>query len=98
MLTRLISILVSAMLLVIGHCADVRSAFFCFCNEERPKVKAKYPSYTVGEVAKELGKRWEQCTARAKYEQMAAKDRARYEKVCSTDEALLLAFFLFSVM
>jgi len=60
-----------------------RSAFFCFCNEERPKVKAKYPNYAVGDIAKELGKRWEACTSRAKYEQMAAKDRARYEKVSS---------------
>lgn len=56
------------------------SAFFCFCNDERPKVRAKYPSYSVGDVAKELGKRWEACTSRSKYEQMAAKDRQRYEK------------------
>lgn len=56
------------------------SAFFCFCNEERQKVKAKYPSYTIGDVAKELGKRWEACTSRAKFEQLAAKDRQRYEK------------------
>ena len=46
-------------------------------------MRAKYPSYSVGDVAKELGKRWEQCTARSKFEQLAAKDRARYEKVCS---------------
>jgi len=44
-------------------------------------VKAKYPSYTIGDVAKELGKRWEACTSRAKFEQLAAKDRQRYEKV-----------------
>lgn len=59
-----------------------RSAFFCFCNEERPKVKAKYPSYTVGDVAKELGKRWEACTNRTKFEELAAKDKQRYERVC----------------
>jgi hypothetical protein len=56
------------------------SAFFCFCNEERAKVKAKYPSYTVGDVAKELGKRWEACTDRSKYEAIAAADKKRYEK------------------
>jgi len=44
-------------------------------------VKAKSPNLTVGEVAKELGKRWEACTNRTKFEQMAAKDRQRYEKV-----------------
>ena len=69
--------------LMVGLCWWHRSAFFCFCNEERPKVKAKYPSYTVGDIAKELGKRWEACTNRTKFEQLAAKDKQRYEKVSS---------------
>jgi len=56
------------------------SAFFCFCNEERSKVKAKYPSYTVGDVAKELGKRWEVCPNKPKFEELAAKDKQRYER------------------
>jgi len=56
------------------------SAFFCFCNEERAKVKAKYPSYTVGDVAKELGKRWEVCPNKPKFEEIAAKDKQRYER------------------
>jgi len=58
-----------------------RSAFFCFCNEERAKVKAKYPSYSVGDVAKELGKRWEVCPNKSKFEEIAAKDKQRYERV-----------------
>lgn len=39
---------------------------------------------TVGDVAKELGKRWNEASAemRQKYEQLAAKDKARYMKVC----------------
>jgi len=54
-------------------------------------VRAKYPSYAVGDVAKELGKRWEACTSRAKFEQMAAKDRQRYEKVslCTEHSCLI---------
>jgi len=56
------------------------SAFFCFCNEERAKVKAKFPDYGIGDVAKELGKRWEACTNRTKYEAQAAKDKERYER------------------
>lgn len=56
------------------------SAFFCFCNEERSKVKAKYPSYTVGDVAKELGKRWEACANRSRFEELSNKDKQRYEK------------------
>ncbi|ESN95018.1 hypothetical protein HELRODRAFT_157726 [Helobdella robusta] len=56
------------------------SAFFCFSNEERAKVKAEFPSLSIGEVAKELGKRWEVCKNKDKYEAMAAKDKERYEK------------------
>lgn len=59
------------------------SAFFWFCNDERPKVKEGMPDSTVGEVAKELGKRWNETKPelKAKYEALAAKDKARYEKV-----------------
>lgn len=56
------------------------SAFFCFCNDERPKVKAQHPGYSVGDIAKELGKRWEGCTNKSKYEAIAAKDKERYER------------------
>ena len=62
------------------HC-NLRSAFFFFCNEERPGVKKKHPKYAVGDIAKELGKMWEGCTDRARFEEMAVADRARYEKV-----------------
>lgn len=56
------------------------SAFFCFCNDERPKVKQAHPGHTVGDIAKELGKRWEGCTNKPKYEAIAAKDKERYER------------------
>jgi len=58
------------------------SAFFWFCNDERPKVKETMQDSTVGEVAKELGRRWNECTdeQKSKYEALAAKDKARYEK------------------
>jgi len=58
-----------------------RSGFFFFCNEERSKVKAVYPSYGVGDIAKELGKRWEVCPNKPKFEALAAKDKLRYEQV-----------------
>jgi len=63
------------------------SGFFFFCNEERPKVKAINPSYGVGDIAKELGKRWEVCTNRAKFEAMAVKDKARYETAMAAYKA-----------
>jgi len=58
------------------------SAFFWFCNDERPKVKETMPDSGVGDVAKELGRRWNACSdsEKAKYEALAAKDKARYEK------------------
>jgi len=58
------------------------SAFFWFCNDERPKVKETMPDSGVGEIAKELGRRWNECSDdfKAKYEALAAKDKARYEK------------------
>jgi len=58
------------------------SAFFWFCNDERAKVKATMPDSGVGDVAKELGRRWNACTEdqKSKYEALAAKDKARYEK------------------
>jgi high mobility group protein B1 len=58
------------------------SAFFWFCNDERPKVKSINPEYGVGDVAKELGKQWGEVKAdvKRKYEAMAERDKARYEK------------------
>jgi len=56
------------------------SGFFFFCHEERPKVKAIHPTYGVGDIAKELGKRWEVVPNKPKFEAMAQKDKQRYEK------------------
>ena len=60
----------------------LRSAFFWFSQDERKKVRAANPNFGVGEVAKELGRRWSDVDAglKAKYEEMAEKDRARYGK------------------
>ncbi|XP_028132207.2 high mobility group protein DSP1 isoform X3 [Diabrotica virgifera virgifera] len=58
------------------------SAFFWFSNDERGKVKAQNPEYGVGDIAKELGRRWAEADqeAKGKYEALADKDKARYEK------------------
>jgi len=60
------------------------SAFFFFNKEERENVKRDFPSYGVGDIAKELGKRWEKCTDKPKYEALARGDKARYEKEMKT--------------
>lgn len=61
------------------------SAFFWFSNDERPKVKQSMPDSTVGDIAKELGRRWNEVSpeTRSKYEALAAKDKARYMKEVS---------------
>ena len=76
------------------------SAFFWFCNEERPKVKARMPEASVGTIAKELGKIWNECTEdqKAKFESLAAKDKARYEKVCLLLKIFLNSWFLNSCL
>ena len=58
------------------------SGFFWFSNDERGKVKAANPDFQVGDVAKELGRRWAEASPefKSKYEEMAEKDRKRYEK------------------
>ncbi|CAF0808530.1 unnamed protein product [Brachionus calyciflorus] len=58
------------------------SAFFLFCADERAGVKALHPSYSVGEVAKDLGEKWNKIAPeiKAKYEAKAAQEKQRYEK------------------
>jgi hypothetical protein len=58
------------------------SAFFWFCDEERPKVRKAHSEWTVGEVAKELGRRWATVSDadKARFQKQADKDKARYAK------------------
>ncbi|XP_068238423.1 uncharacterized protein [Palaemon carinicauda] len=58
------------------------SAFFWFCNDERPKVRAANPDMGVGEIAKQLGAAWGNTASevKSKYESMAEYDKARYER------------------
>lgn len=61
------------------------SAFFWFCNDERESARESITKpgekVSVGDVAKELGRRWKSIdpSAKTKYESLAAKDKARYE-------------------
>lgn len=58
------------------------SAFFHFCAEERPKVRAQQPDISVGDIAKELGARWAALgdAAKTKYQDLNQRDRDRYER------------------
>lgn len=65
------------------------SAFFYYANDERAKVRAANPDFSVGEVAKELGRQWTELTEteKHKYEKLAEADRARYGREMSVYKA-----------
>lgn len=58
------------------------SAFFWFCDEERPKVRKDNPDWPVGQVAKELGRRWALVSDsdKVKFQKKAEMDKQRYDK------------------
>ena len=62
------------------------SAYFLFSQEERLKVKAENPDYSITEVAKELGKRWATLNPDIKsvYEQRYQDARRIYETEMNT--------------
>lgn len=56
------------------------SAFFMFCQEFRSVIKKQNPTFGIGDIAKQLGHQWEVVGDKSKYEALAGKDKARYEK------------------
>ena len=58
------------------------SAYFLFSQEERLKVKAKHPNYSICEIAKELGRRWADMNPEIKqhYLQKAEEGRQKYDQ------------------
>lgn len=62
------------------------SAFFWFCNDERPKFREKNPGYSAVAVSKELGRMWGEVDPKTKerYIQMSEKDKERYLEVSLT--------------
>merc|ERR1711862_231807 len=56
--------------------------FFWFSNDERQKVRAANPNFAVGDIAKELGRRWAEAdpSHKSQYEARAEKDRERHIK------------------
>ena len=65
-----------------NHVKKAKSAYNCFCEELRPKVMADIPDIKPKDVLKELGARWKATSddARKKYQDLAAKDKERYNK------------------
>jgi len=57
------------------------SAFFFFSQVKRQGVSQGHPEWKVGSVAQELGRQWKDLTEteKKKYEEMAQRDKGRYE-------------------
>ena len=57
------------------------SAFFLFSQDERPEIKKKNPSLSVGDISKEIGLRWKKTSddVKKRYEQKAAVEKQKYE-------------------
>jgi len=57
------------------------TAFFIYSSEERQKVKDDNPTFSVVEVAKELGRRWNEISAELKqtFHQRADEERQKYD-------------------
>ena len=57
------------------------SAFFLFSQDERPDIKKKSPSLSVGDISKEIGARWKKVSddVKKRYEQKAAVEKQKYE-------------------
>merc|ERR1711884_940216 len=86
------------------------SAYFLFSQDERLKVKAEFPDYSITEVAKELGRRWATIDPAIKqsYEQRYQESRRQYEQALqaykpqkkkkdpNAPKQPLSAYFLFS--
>jgi hypothetical protein len=69
-----------------GEPKNPRNSYIFFSNEERSKVKADNPDMAPKDVMKELGKRWNDLSdkQKGKYDELATKDRKRYEKEMKT--------------
>lgn len=69
-----------------------RSAFFIFCSEKRPEVKAQNPGFGIGDIAKKLGELWNNTSSEDKlpFEKKASKLKEKYEKVKKLNGSIYL--------
>lgn len=58
-----------------------KSSYMFFVEDIRPKLKAKFPRDSMGELSKRLGKLWSNLKDKdkRKYEKLAEKDKHRYK-------------------
>jgi HMG (high mobility group) box len=76
------------------------SAFMYFSKENRSKIQKENPDAGFGELGKLLGEAWSEATAseKKKYNALAEKDKARYEKEKKALVCLLCVLASFFVL
>jgi len=57
-----------------------KNAWNYYSTKMRTDLKKKYPSLEFGEISKKLSKRWHDLEDRSEWEDLAKKDKKRYEK------------------
>jgi len=64
------------------HPKRAMTAYMLFCQEKRTEIKDKNPDVGFGQVGKLLGEAWKELPTgdKAKYNEIAAKDKIRYQK------------------
>lgn len=55
-----------------------KSSFLYFCDEHRSNVSKSNPKISMGDVMKELGKKWGECDNKEVYVKMAAEAKVDY--------------------
>lgn len=74
-----------------------QSAFFLFCADHRGPLRQTNPSLSVGDIAKQLGKKWAEASTevRKKYSEQSDVEKAKYvkeiEKYRASQQAMGLA-------
>jgi len=68
------------------HAFVFRSAFFLFCADRRAHLKAANPTWSVGEIAKDLGRQWSEADKdmKKKYTEQGEKEKEKYNRVSKT--------------
>ncbi len=59
------------------------TAYFIWMKEARDQIKKDNPGLGVTDIAKKAGELWKEVKDKAKYEELAAKERKNYEKLLS---------------
>uniref|UniRef100_A0A0N5AGV8 HMG box domain-containing protein n=1 Tax=Syphacia muris TaxID=451379 RepID=A0A0N5AGV8_9BILA len=56
------------------------SAYFLWLSENRERIKTEHPDAKITEISKIAGAEWGQITDKTRWEEMAKKEKERYQR------------------